>query len=159
MSHFLLHVVMLSRSPLPTGLRWPRWLPSLSRPIASVRLFCSTLVSCCGSTKRRCWLILLVDDPELESVVNVNAPADYAIALGRPTPLITVESFGATGAEHGRGRRTVRAATIGAAAEAAGVTWDPHVFATLNGDHAGGDVDLPLVSGDAVAFLSTIGGG
>jgi molybdopterin-guanine dinucleotide biosynthesis protein A len=70
-----------------------------------------------------------------------------------------VECFGGTRGEHRRGRRTVRAATIGAAAAATGVTWGRQVLALLNGDPAGGDGDLPLVAGDAVAFLSTVGGG
>jgi molybdopterin-guanine dinucleotide biosynthesis protein A len=97
---------------------------------------------------------LLAADPQLDSVVNVNDPADYVLAVGRPAPLITVQCFGLAAAEHGSGRRTVRAATIGAAAVAAGVTWDRHVLATVNGDRAGGDGDLPLVAGDAVAFLA-----
>jgi molybdopterin-guanine dinucleotide biosynthesis protein A len=98
---------------------------------------------------------LLVADPQLDSVMNVNDPAEYALALGRPAPLITVECFGTTAAEHGRGRRTGRAATSGAAAPAAGVTWDLHVLAPGNGDPAGGDGALPLVAGDTVAFLAS----
>jgi molybdopterin-guanine dinucleotide biosynthesis protein A len=92
-------------------------------------------------------------------VVNVNGHADYALAIRRPAPLITVQCFDVAAAEHGHGRRTVRATTIGAAAAAAGVTWGRHVLALLNGDHVGADVDLPLVSGAAVAFLSTVGSG
>ena len=99
-------------------------------------------------------LELQVADPHLDSVVNVNEPADYALALGRPAPMITVQCLGAGVTEHGRRPRAVRAATLGAAAEVAGVTWDRHVLATVNGDRGGGDGDLPLVAGDAVAFLA-----
>jgi molybdopterin-guanine dinucleotide biosynthesis protein A len=97
---------------------------------------------------------LLTADPQLDSVVNVNDPADYALAVGRPAPLITVQCFGPAAPKQDRGRRTVRAATVGAAAEAAGVTWDQHVIATVNGEAAGGDGDLPLVPGDTVALLA-----
>jgi molybdenum cofactor guanylyltransferase len=37
---------------------------------------------------------LLAADPQLDSVVNVNDPADYVLAVGRPAPLITVQCFG-----------------------------------------------------------------
>jgi molybdenum cofactor guanylyltransferase len=97
-------------------------------------------------------LELQVADPHLDSVVNVNEHADYALALVRPAPMITLQCLGA-GCPSTVRPRAVRAATPGAAAEAAGMTWDLQVLATVNGDRAGGD-DLPLVAGDTIAFLA-----
>ncbi|GEL19680.1 molybdenum cofactor guanylyltransferase [Pseudonocardia asaccharolytica] len=97
-------------------------------------------------------------DPDLDSVVNVNAPQDYATARQRPAPQITVQRYGAlAGGEHGP--REVRAATLGAAAAAAGLILDRHVVAALNGDRISRDAQLPLVTGDVVAFLSADAGG
>ena len=33
-------------------------------------------------------------DPELDSVVNINTPADYPAARARPAPEVTVQLFG-----------------------------------------------------------------
>jgi molybdenum cofactor guanylyltransferase len=98
-------------------------------------------------------------DPHLDSVVNLNGPDDYTAAHARPVPQITVECFGVLATNHGRGTRAVRAATVAGAAEAAGVTWDRHVLAAVNGDQTGRDGDLALVAGDTVAFLSAAAGG
>ena len=98
-------------------------------------------------------------DPRLDSVVNLNGPDDYAAAHARPAPEVTVQCFGVVASDTGRGPRTVRAATIAEAAAAAGVVWDRHVLAALNGDQTGRDGDLPLVAGDTVAFLSAAAGG
>ena len=46
----------------------------------------------------------------------------------------------------------MRAATLGAAAAAAGVYLDRHVIVALNGDRIGHDPRYPLAPGDAVAF-------
>jgi molybdopterin-guanine dinucleotide biosynthesis protein A len=40
-----------------------------------------------------------------------------------------------------------------------GLTLDQHVLAALNGDQTSRDGELPLVPGDAVAFLSADAGG
>jgi len=98
-------------------------------------------------------------DPHLDSVVNLNGPDDYTEAHARPVPQVTVECFGVLATNHGRGQRAVRAATVAGAAEAAGVTWDRHVLAAVNGDQTGRDGDLALVAGDTVAFLSAAAGG
>jgi molybdenum cofactor guanylyltransferase len=91
-------------------------------------------------------------DPELDSLVNVNKPAEYAAALGRPEPTVVVERFGQ------RRPRTIRAASVGAAAVAVGVALDRHV-AAVNSDHPTRDPQLPLVAGDTVVFLpSDVGG-
>jgi molybdopterin-guanine dinucleotide biosynthesis protein A len=97
-------------------------------------------------------------DPTLESVVNVNEPADYATARSRPAPEVTVECFGALASRAGRGPRRVRAATVGAAALAVMLALDRHVLVAVNGDQAGQDADLPLLAGDTVAFHSAQAG-
>lgn len=102
---------------------------------------------------------LAAQDPELDSVVNVNTPEDYAEARARPGPEITVECFGALAAEGRRGRRSVAAATLGEAADGLGLTLGRHVVAALNGDRISRDPQLPLVRGDEVAFLSADAGG
>ena len=98
-------------------------------------------------------------DPALESFVNVNDRAGYDAARAQPPPEVTVECFGALATRHGRGARPLRAATVGAAAEAVGLALDGHVLAALNGDRTGRDPQLPLVAGDTVSFLSADAGG
>jgi molybdopterin-guanine dinucleotide biosynthesis protein A len=98
-------------------------------------------------------------DPSLDSLVNLNGPDDYGSALARPLPAIAVECFGVTSPDRVKGVRTVHAASVGAAARAAGVTWDRHVLAAVNGDQTVRDGDLPLVAGDTVAFMSAAAGG
>jgi molybdopterin-guanine dinucleotide biosynthesis protein A len=98
-------------------------------------------------------------DPDLESVVNVNTPEEYRAARDREPPEVVVERFGVLAKGGGQRPRTVRAATIGAAAAAVGLTLDRHVVAALNGDQVTKDGRLPLVAGDAVAFLSADAGG
>ncbi|MEV4070099.1 molybdenum cofactor guanylyltransferase [Nonomuraea fuscirosea] len=98
-------------------------------------------------------------DPELESVVNVNSPEDYAAARERPPAEVTVECFGALARNGSHRPRAVPAATLGAAAAAAGLTLDRHVVAALNGDQVTRDGALPLVAGDTVSFLSADAGG
>lgn len=98
-------------------------------------------------------------DPDLLSVENVNTPEDYAAARDRESPEVVVERFGALAKGGGHRPRTVRAATIGAAAEAVGLTLDRHVVAAVNGDQVTRDGRLPLVTGDTVAFLSADAGG
>jgi molybdopterin-guanine dinucleotide biosynthesis protein A len=98
-------------------------------------------------------------DPTLESVVNINTPEDYKAARDRLPPEITVECFGALAKQGGHRARTVRAATIGAAAAAVGLVLDRHVVAAVNGDQVTRDERLPLVAGDTVAFLSADAGG
>lgn len=104
-------------------------------------------------------------DPGLDSVAGVNTPADYRAARDRPAPSVTVQRFGvlasggaATSDRQARDR-TVRAATLGAAATAVGVVLDRHVLAALNGDQMSRDPELPLVGGDVVTFLSADAGG
>lgn len=99
-------------------------------------------------------------DPDLDSVAGVNTPADYRAARDRPAPQVTVQRFGAlTGGGGETGDRTVRAATLGAAFAAVGVTLDRYVIAAVNGDQTSRDHELPLVGGDVVTVLSADAGG
>jgi molybdenum cofactor guanylyltransferase len=99
-------------------------------------------------------------DPELLSLLNVNDPSEYERARARSAPAVTVRRFGAL-ARNGAGLEPlpVRAATLGAAAAAAGVALDRHVVAALNGDQISRDPEYPLATGDAVAFLAADAGG
>ena len=83
-------------------------------------------------------------DPELASVVNVNTPEDYRTARDREPPEVTVRRTGTD---------IVRAATVGHAAAAVGLTMDRHVVATLDGRRVTGDE--PLVVGDTITFRLT----
>jgi molybdopterin-guanine dinucleotide biosynthesis protein A len=75
-------------------------------------------------------------DPELESLTNVNTPAEYAAARARPPAPVVVERAGV--------RRTVRAATL---AEAG-----PGTALLLNGEPVAPDPLLPLVAGDTLVL-------
>jgi molybdopterin-guanine dinucleotide biosynthesis protein A len=81
-------------------------------------------------------------DPQLDSLLNLNTPADYDAARARAAPLVTVHPPGSA----------VRAATLAAAAKAAGVTLGPGVSATLEGHGPISDPHEPLASGDALSF-------
>lgn len=97
-------------------------------------------------------------DPALDSVVNINEPADYELARSVPSPEITVQCFGTLDPD-GRRARTVRAATLAEAAAAVSIPSDHHVLVALNGDRVLLDGHLPLVRGDKVAFSSVIAEG
>jgi molybdopterin-guanine dinucleotide biosynthesis protein A len=97
-------------------------------------------------------------DPALDSVLNLNEPADYEAARARPAPEVTVRRFGPL-ARAGSGPFAVLAATLGAAAVAAGVVLDEHVVAALNGDQITRDPEVPLAAGDTVAFMAADAGG
>jgi molybdenum cofactor guanylyltransferase len=98
-------------------------------------------------------------DPDLDSVLNVNTPDDYANARARELPEVTVECFGALAKNGAHRPRGVRAATIGAAARQVGLTLDRHVVAAVNGDQVTREDLLPLVAGDTVTLLSADAGG
>ena len=93
-------------------------------------------------------------DADLESVMNLNSPEEYEAARARPPAEVTVQCFGALASAGHRGPRTVRAATLGEAAQAVGILLDQHVLAALNGDLMTRDPQLPLVAGDIVALTS-----
>jgi len=104
--------------------------------------------------------VLAALDPDLDSVLNVNEPADYRAARARPAPEVTVQLFGVLAKGGGtRGPRAVRAATVAAAADAVGLVFDRHVTAALNGDQITREGATPLAAGDTVFFLSADAGG
>jgi molybdopterin-guanine dinucleotide biosynthesis protein A len=99
-------------------------------------------------------------DPDLDSVVNINTPEDYQEARARPAPEVTVQLFGALAKGGGTGGpRSVRAATVAAAAGTVGLTLDRHVTAALNGDQITRDGATALAAGDTVYFMSADAGG
>jgi len=95
-------------------------------------------------------------DPSLASVDGVNDPFEYDAARGRPAPEVTVQRIGAL---TGSGSTTVRATTLGAAAQAVGLVLDRHLLAAIDGDAVVRDVETPLAQGDVVTFLSADAGG
>jgi molybdopterin-guanine dinucleotide biosynthesis protein A len=102
---------------------------------------------------------LAAADPGLLSVLNVNDPDDYERARARAAPSVTVRRFGTLATTLGREPFSVHAATLEAAAAAAGVALDRHIVAALNGDQITRDPELPLARGDEVAFLAADAGG
>jgi molybdenum cofactor guanylyltransferase len=93
--------------------------------------------------------------PHPESVRNLNERADYETAHAEPEPAVRVRCFGPLR----RPPADVRAATLGAAAAAIGLTIDLHVLAALNGDQIARDPLEPLAAGDEVAFMAADAGG
>jgi molybdopterin-guanine dinucleotide biosynthesis protein A len=98
-------------------------------------------------------------DPELLSVLNVNEPGDYERARARVAPSVTVRRYGTLATNLGREPIAIRAATLEAAASAAGLALDRHVVAALNGDQITRHPELPLAGGDEIAFLAADAGG
>jgi molybdopterin-guanine dinucleotide biosynthesis protein A len=98
-------------------------------------------------------------DPELLSVLNLNEPDDYERARSRAAPSVTVRRYGTLATNLGREPIAIRAATLEAAATAAGVALDRHVVAALNGDQITRHPELPLAGGDEIAFLAADAGG
>jgi molybdopterin-guanine dinucleotide biosynthesis protein A len=98
-------------------------------------------------------------DPRLDSVRNLNEPADYERAHALAPPEIEVERFGPLAPQVRPRRQTVRAWTLGGAADAVALTLNEHIVAGLNGDQISRDTQLPLVAGDTVAFLAADAGG
>jgi molybdenum cofactor guanylyltransferase len=98
---------------------------------------------------------LAAADPELLSLLNVNHPSEYSRARARAAPAVTVRRAGALGRNGASPQPLpVRAATLGAAATAAGVSLGGGVVAALNGNTIDNDPGYPLAAGDAVAFLA-----
>jgi molybdopterin-guanine dinucleotide biosynthesis protein A len=103
---------------------------------------------------------LAAADPDLDSLLNVNTPADYQAARARPAPEVTVQLFGTLArGDRPAGPHAVRAATVGGAADALGIVFDRHVTAALNGDQITRDRAAPLAAGDTIFFLSADAGG
>jgi molybdenum cofactor guanylyltransferase len=121
-------------------------------------LFEECVVSWLDEAALRADPVLAALDPGLDSVLNINEPADYQAARARPAPEVTVQRFGAL-ASGQRGPQVVLAATVAGAAAAAGLALDGHVVAALNGDQLTRDGETPLAAGDTVLFLSADAGG
>lgn len=100
-------------------------------------------------------------DGGLGSLVNLNAPEDYAAAHARELPEIDVERFGVLRQEAAgvSALEHARAATLGQLADTLAIELDEHVVAALNGEQVTRDPWLPLVAGDRVSFLTADGGG
>lgn len=94
--------------------------------------------------------VLAALDPGLDSVLNVNTPGEYQAARRRPAPEVTVQLES--------GPRKVRAATVQAAADAAGLPPRQRVAVTVNGERAALDPETPLAAGDTVVFLPAVAG-
>jgi molybdopterin-guanine dinucleotide biosynthesis protein A len=138
--------------------------PLVAELVAEDRLRPAFLLERCrvrrlGEDDLRGDAVLAALDPDLSSVLNLNNPDDYAAARARPAPEVTVQRFGALARARGRGPETIRAATLGEAANASGLALDEHVVAALNGDQISRDEELALVAGDTVAFLAADAGG
>jgi molybdopterin-guanine dinucleotide biosynthesis protein A len=141
-------------------------LDTVERLIAEDRMRPAFLFEACR-VRRLDATALLADpalaalDPELESVLNLNERGDYEAARGRPAPEVTVQRFGAL-RRAGNGAASpalLRAATLGEAAAATGLTLDEHIVAALNGDQITRDPEAPLAAGDTVSFLAADAGG
>lgn len=133
--------------------------PAVARLVTAGRLGPAFLLDEC-TVARLDGAALLADpvlgalDPDLDSVVNVNTPAEYEAARARPAPEVTVQRYGVLAAKGQGGPREVRAATLAGAAAAVGVMLNRHAVAALNGDQTTRDGELPLAAGDTVAFLA-----
>ena len=99
-------------------------------------------------------------DPDLESLLNLNGPAEYEAARARRAPEVTVRVLGALRAVGAVGDdpAVVAAATVAEAAAARGLRFDGHVVAILNGEQITGDPQAPLVAGDSVSFRAADAG-
>ena len=97
-------------------------------------------------------------DPDLDSLRNLNEPADYEAARALPAPAVRVERSWTLLPAGANSAALVNAATLGAAAAAVGLRLDARVVAALNGDEISRDPDLPLAAGDVVSLMSADGG-
>jgi molybdopterin-guanine dinucleotide biosynthesis protein A len=145
------------RHPLAAAYR-TALLPAVRELIAAERLRVGTLLERCrvrelGERDLLADRELARSDPGLTSLLNVNDPTEYERALARGAPEVSVRRVGPL-ADGDREPVGVRAATLGVAATAAGVTLDRQVVAALNGDRVTGDPLTPLAAGDSVAFLA-----
>jgi molybdopterin-guanine dinucleotide biosynthesis protein A len=97
--------------------------------------------------------VLAALDPDLDSLLNVNTPGDYQAARVRPAPEVTLElSAALVKAGQSAHLRKARAATVRAAAAAAGLPPGQRVTATINGGQVTADPEAPLAAGDMVLF-------
>ena len=135
------------RQPLAAAYR-TALAPVVDQLVANGRMKPAFLFERCDTR----WLEQL---PHPESVRNLNTREDYEAALREPEPTVHVRCFGPLR----RPDADVRAATLGAAATAVGITLDLHVLAALNGDQIARDPREPLAEGDEVALMAADAGG
>jgi molybdopterin-guanine dinucleotide biosynthesis protein A len=90
-------------------------------------------------------------DPALDSLRNLNTPAEYDEARALPAPPVWVRRRWVSAPEGDP--VLVHAATLGEAARVAGLVLDDETQVALNGEPVRSDPGLPLVAGDAVAFV------
>jgi molybdenum cofactor guanylyltransferase len=135
------------RQPLAAAYR-PALAPLVAELVEADRMKPAFLFERCETR----WLEQL---PHPESVRNLNARTDYEAALAEPEPLVHVRCFGPLK----RPPAELRAATLGAAAAAIGVTLDDHVLAALNRDQIARDPREPLAEDDEVALMAADAGG
>jgi molybdenum cofactor guanylyltransferase len=135
------------RQPLAAAYR-PALAPLVAELVAAGRMKPAFLLERCETR----WLEQL---PHPESVRNLNSRSDYEAALAEPEPLVSVRGFGPL--KHSA--EELRAATLGAAAGAIGVSLDDHVLAALNGDQIARDPLEPLAEGDEIALMAADAGG
>ena len=104
--------------------------------------------------------VLAAMDPDLDSLLNLNEPAQYEAARARLAPEVAVRVLGALRAASAVGDdpAAVAAATVGEAAAASGLNLDGHVVASLNGERTTRDPQMPLVTGDSVSFRAADAG-
>jgi molybdenum cofactor guanylyltransferase len=136
------------RQPLAAAYR-----VALAEPVAALlaaggrtpgELFARTRVTVLDDAALRADSAVARLDPGLESLTNVNTPAEYAAARARaPEPVVV---------EHAGARHTVRAATLASAADALGVRLTDACRVVLNGKAVAPDPHLPLVAGDTIAL-------
>jgi molybdenum cofactor guanylyltransferase len=91
-------------------------------------------------------------DPKLESTLSVDDMETYAQVRSRPGPQVTIERVGGLARDVDQGERPVRAATLVAAATAAGLELSPDLAVAIDGRAVTADPELPLVLGDRVTF-------
>ncbi len=135
------------RQPLAAAYR-PALAPLVAELVEAGRMKPAFLFERCETR----WLEQL---PHPESVRNLNAREDYEAALGEPEPLVNVRCFGPLK----RPPAELRAALLGTAAAAMGVTLDEHVLAAINGDQIARDPLEPLAEGDEIALMAADAGG
>ncbi|MGH3317493.1 MAG: molybdenum cofactor guanylyltransferase, partial [Nocardioidaceae bacterium] len=100
-------------------------------------------------------------DPALSSVENVNEPEDFAAARSRPAPRVAVTLHSSLGRAGDARYRDVRAANLGEAASAVGLTVDgvdDALSVRLNGHLVDPDPALPLLAGDDLVLAGADSG-
>jgi len=121
-------------------------------------LFDQCVVTTVDEARLRRDPLLAAFDPELDSVGNVNSPADYRAARWRTAPevIVGLDSSLAEACKR-EGPVTVRAATVRGAADAVGVALGGPAVAVVNGEWITTDGETPLATGDLVIFRRSVG--